>query len=126
MSINNQNKGFVQGRIKGSFIAIKGAYKFMTTEPSAMVQVFLIFLFIIAGFYYQISATEWMFQSIVFALVLSAEALNTAVEKLCDFVHIEQHKAIGFIKDTTAGAVFFTAIAAFVVQLIIFYPKIFL
>ena len=37
-------------------------------------------------------------------MVLVAEALNTAVEKIADFVHPDFHIKIGFIKDIAAGA----------------------
>ena len=126
MALRNNDLGFVKGRLKGGLIAFKGAFKFVTTEPSGMVQAVLAVFIIIASFYYRISVTEWMIQSIVIALVLAIEAMNTAVEKLCDFVHKEYHEAIGFIKDVAAGGVFFTAIAALVVEILIFWPKIFI
>lgn len=77
------------------------------------------------GFYCQISSTEWMFKILAFALVLSIEGLNTAVEKIADFIHPEYHKKIGEIKDIAAGAVTFAAIGAFIIIAIIYIPKLF-
>ena len=125
MASENQNLGFVKGRVRGGVIAMKGAFKFVTTEHSGMVQATLAILLTIAGFYFQLSQTEWMFHVIVLALVLAVEALNTAIEKLCDFVHDDFHDKIGFIKDIAAGGVWFTAIAALIVEILIFYPKMF-
>lgn len=125
MASENQDLGFVKGRVRGGVIAMKGAFKFVTTEHSGMVQAVLAILLLIAGFYYKISAIEWMFNVLVLAFVLATEALNTAVEKLCDFVHDEHHDKIGFVKDVAAGAVWFAAIAALTVELIIFWPKVF-
>ena len=122
---NHQKSGFIKGRLKGGVVAQQGAFKFVTTEHSGMVQIVLAILLISAGFYYHISTTEWMFSIIVLAMVLTAEALNTAIEKLCDFVHEDYHEKIGFIKDIAAGGVWFSAIAALVIELIIFYPKVF-
>ncbi len=124
MGKSNQKSGFIKGRIKGAYIALKGAFTFVTTEHSGMVQVSLAVLIIIAGFYYQLSPTEWMFQIIVLAMVLTAEALNTAIEGLCDFIHEDYHEKIGLIKDISAGGVWFSALAALVVTLIIFVPKL--
>ena len=124
-STKNQDLGFVRGRVRGGFIAMIGAYKFVTTEHSGMVQIILAFLLIFAGFYYKISATEWMLNIIVLAMVLAVEAANTAIEKLSDFVHEEHHDKIGFVKDIAAGAVWFAAMAALSVEIIIFGPKIF-
>ncbi len=124
MASENQNSGFIKGRIRGGLIAFKGAFLFITTEHSGMVQFALAILITIAGFYYKLSPTEWLFHTIAVTLVLAIEALNTAVEKLCDFVHDQHHNKIGFIKDISAGAVWFAAMGALVVELIIFLPKI--
>ncbi|ESU25369.1 dgkA protein [Flavobacterium saliperosum S13] len=89
-----------------------------------MVQSAIAVLMIIAGFYYTISPTEWMFQILAFGLVLSIEGLNTAVEKIADFIHPDYHERIGFIKDIAAGAVFFAALSAIAIGLIIYLPRI--
>lgn len=88
-----------------------------------MVQSFVGILLFIAGFYFEISRTEWLFQILVLGLVLSIEGLNTAVEKIADFIHPNFHEKIGFIKDIAAGAVFFAAMTAIAVILIIYIPK---
>lgn len=88
-----------------------------------MVQSFVGILLFIAGFYFEISRTEWLFQILVLGLVLSIEGLNTAVEKIGDFIHPNFHEKIGFIKDIAAGAVFFAAMTAIAVILIIYIPK---
>lgn len=126
MVTKNQNSGFIKGRIRGGFIAVKGAYLFVTTESSGMVQFALAVLLTLAGFYYKLSMTEWMFHTLAVVVVLAVEALNTAIEKLSDFVHKEHHNRIGFIKDVAAGGVFFAALGAFIVELLIFYPKLFI
>jgi len=46
-----------------------------------MVQSSIGVLLIISGFYFHISTTEWMFQTLAIGLVLSIEGVNTAVEK---------------------------------------------
>lgn len=112
------------GRLKSVVFAFKGALKLITTEHSVMVQSSLVVLMTIAGFYFEISTTEWMFQILVFGLVLSIEGMNTAVEKIADFVHPDYHERIGFIKDIAAGAVFFAAMTAIAIGAIIYIPKI--
>ncbi len=115
---------FVTGRLKSFKYAILGAYKLITTEHSVMVQFSLGILMTIAGFYFEISKTDWLFQTMAVGLVLSIEGLNTAVEKIADFIHPDFHDRIGFIKDIAAGAVFFAAVAAIAVGLIIYIPII--
>ena len=77
----------------------------------------------IAGFYFHITTTEWLFQTLAIGLVMSIEGLNTAVEKIADFIHPNYHERIGFIKDIAAGAVFFAAMTAIAIGLIIYLPK---
>jgi diacylglycerol kinase (ATP) len=118
-----KDNSFFSGRLKSVGFAVKGAYKLITTEHSVMVQFSLAILLVIAGFYFQISREEWMMQTLAFGLVLGVESLNTAVEKIADFIHPEFHPKIGFIKDIAAGAVMFAATAAIVVGLLIYVPK---
>jgi diacylglycerol kinase len=48
----------------------------------------------------------------VLSLVLLAiEALNTAIEKICDFITLEEHPEIKKIKDLGAAAVFIVVLA---------------
>lgn len=118
-----RDKSFFTGRLKSMGFALKGAIKLATTEHSVMVQSSIAVLLVIAGFYFEISREEWMFQTLAIGLVLSIEGLNTAVEKVADFIHPEFHEKIGFIKDIAAGAVFFAAMTAIVIGCIIYIPK---
>ncbi len=116
---------FFIGRVKSFRYAFKGAFLLITTEHSVITQFLLAAILIISGFLFNITKTEWLFQVLAIGLVLSIEGLNTAVEKLCDFIHSDYHKHIGFIKDIAAGAVTFAALTAMVVILIIYSPYIY-
>ncbi len=114
---------FISGRLKSVSFALKGAAKLITTEHSIMVQSSIAVIMVFVGFYFNISTTEWLFQTLSIGLVMSVEGLNTAVEKIADFIHPDYHSKIGFIKDIAAGAVFFAAITAVIIGLIIYIPK---
>lgn len=105
--------------------AALGAYKLLTTEHSVMVQFSVGVLVTIAGFYFDISKSEWLVQTLAIGLILAIEGLNTAVEKIADFIHPEYHERIGFIKDIAAGAVFFAAMTAIAIAAIIYFPYFF-
>lgn len=119
-----QDNRFISGRIKSVRYAVLGAVKLITTEHSVMVQSSVAVLMTVAGFYFSISREEWMIQILAFGLVLGIEGLNTAVEKIADFIHPDYHERIGFIKDIAAGAVFFTALSAMAIGALIYLPKI--
>jgi diacylglycerol kinase (ATP) len=120
-----KDETFFTGRLKSMVFALKGAFKLITTEHSVIVQSSLAVLMTLAGFYFGITRVEWMMQILVFGLVLSIEGLNTAVEKVADFIHPEYHERIGFIKDIAAGAVFFAALTAIAIGCIIYFPYLF-
>lgn len=119
-----QNDSFFVNRIKGAKYALKGAFILLRTEASIQVQFVIASILTIAGLYYEISATEWMFQVFSIGLIMSIEGLNTAIEEIADFIHPEFHNKIGLIKDIAAGAVFIAAMAATTIGLIIYIPKI--
>ena len=120
-----KDNAFFTGRLKSVGFAFKGAIKLITTEHSVMVQSCIAILLVISGFFFHISKTDWMFQIFATGLVLSVEGLNTAVEKVADFIHPDYHERIGFIKDIAAGAVFFAAITAIAIGLMIYLPILF-
>ena len=116
---------FITGRTKAIFYSIKGAFLLLKTEHSIQAQSIIALLFIVVGFYFEISDIEWLFQILAICLVLCAESLNTAIEKLADFIHPDDNKKIGFIKDVAAGAVFFASIFALLTIYMIYPEKIF-
>jgi len=123
--MNKKKDSFIVNRIKSVGYAFKGAYLLITTEASIKVQFFIGVVMTIAGFYFELSATEWCIQILVITLIMAAEGINTAIEAIADFIHPEHHPKIGLIKDLAAGAVFIVAIAAVVIGCIIYIPKIF-
>lgn len=114
---------FIGGRIKSVQYAAKGGWILLTTEHSIIAQCTIAIIMTIIGFWADLSPSEWMFQLFAIGLLLVAEAANTAVEYLCDFIHPERHKKIGFIKDIAAGIPFIAAIFAIIIGLIIYVPK---
>ena len=57
-------------------------------------------------------------------MVMGIEGLNTAVEKISDYIQPEDDPKIGFIKDISAGAVMIVSIIACIVGLVIYLPKL--
>ena len=95
----------------------------LKNEASIQAQAVIAVLVTIAGFYFELSANEWMMQVFAIGLVMSTEGLNTAAEEMADFVHPDFHQKIGYIKDVAAGAVFFSAITAIIIGCFIYIPK---
>lgn len=101
-----------------------GMYDLFRQENNAKIHLIAAALIVIAGFWFSLSVTEWCIIIIQVALVWSAEAFNTAIEKLADTVTSDYHPSIKIVKDVAAAGVLILAISAVIVAAIIFFPKI--
>lgn len=89
-------------------------------ENNAKIHLLIAGIVLLAGFVFRLSLAEWAIVLTLIGLVWSAEAFNTAIEKLCDFVSPGIHPQIKAIKDLSSGAVLILAITAVVVGILIF------
>lgn len=121
----SKKEPFLINRLKSVGYAFKGALFLIRTESSIKIQVCIAIGITIAGFYFNISKTEWIAQTICIGLVMSMEGMNTAMEYMSDFIHPDRHKTIGRIKDIAAGAVFIASVSAVIVAMLIYFPKLF-
>jgi len=111
-------------RIHSFKYAIRGIRMVIKSEKNMQIHLVVAVLVLIAGWFFNISTTEWMLCLLCFGLVLGAEMVNTAIEKLVDLASPQKHELAGKAKDMAAGAVLISALFAAVVGLIIFIPKI--
>lgn len=120
-----KNDGFTfRKRIKSFQYAFNGIKLLITKEHNAWIHCFAAICVLIAGALLGLSRMEWVAVVIVIGAVLTAEAVNSSIEALADLVSPEYNEAIKRTKDLAAGAVLLMAIAAAIVGLIIFIPKI--
>ena len=122
--MKNPNDSFLRGRIRSLKFALRGMWLLITTEDSIKAQLFIAIVATVLGFYFDISNIEWMIQFLAIGMVLVAEAINTAIEEVADFIHPDYHKKIGLIKDIAAGAPSFAACISLIIAGFIYIPKI--
>ena len=122
--MKNPKDGFIRGRIRSLKFAFKGLWILVSTEDSIKAQLFFALVATILGFYFDIASWEWAVQFLAIGLVLVAEAANSAIEEVADFIHPEFHVKIGLIKDIAAGAPTFAALISLIIAGIIYIPKI--
>lgn len=70
--------------------------------------------------YLSLSRAEWAVLAVLMALVLCAEAVNTAVERTVDLASTERQPRARAAKDAAAGAVLLCALAAALVGILLF------
>ena len=110
-------------RIHSFRYAFNGIRDFIFYEHNAWLHLIATVGVIILASAMHVSKTEWLALVFVTGQVWVAEAFNTCVEKIMDFVSRDKNPDIRFIKDLAAGGVLIAAITAFITALIIFIPK---
>ncbi len=102
--------------------ALKGLATVTQREAHFRIHLVAACLVVLSGWLSGISVGQWLAVTVCIALVLTAEALNAAIEALADALHPQQHPLIGQAKDMAAAAVLLAAMASIVVAALIFVP----
>lgn len=101
-----------------------GIKHLICSQHNAWIHLSATVLVVILGFIYQLSNLEWALIVLAIVIVWSAEAMNTALEQLCDYITTEHHPLIEKGKDVAAAAVLISAIGAVLIGVLVFYPHI--
>ncbi len=112
-------------RLNSFRYAWAGIVTLFRTQPNARIHLLFTMGVVAAGVFFGLSQMEWCLVSLAIAMVLAAEAFNTALEFLTDLVSPGLHPLAGKAKDVAAAAVLLTAIGAAVVGCLIFFPKVY-
>lgn len=111
--------------LKSIYHAYCGIKYTLLHERNFLIEMLLAAIVIIGAIVFKTSVTEWLAIVLCIGIVLSLEIVNTAIEKLCNFLTIEFHPSIKIIKDVASGAVLLFCLISLVVACIIFLPKFF-
>lgn len=104
--------------------AFSGIKKVFLAERNFRFHSLAAVLVVSLGFILNITTTEWLFVVLAIGLVITSEALNTAIEKLVDMVSPEKNTKAGWVKDVAAGAVLLASICALIIGLLVFVPHL--
>lgn len=86
---------------------------------------FLVGIFVIgSSIVLHVTPFEMGILGLTIMMVISAEMVNSAIEKMVDLITKEHHAEAKIAKDVAAGMVLLTAIAAFIIGSLIFLPYI--
>ena len=90
--------------------AVKGLKYAYRNEQNLAFDVGVSLLVIIAGFLFKVSISEWALLALTIGIVLSLELINSSIEAVVDLVTEEYHPLAKVAKDTSAAAVFVSAL----------------
>lgn len=106
--------------------SINGIVSYAKDGKSIILYVLGLIAEIILGFAFKVNGLEWILIICMFGIVLAVELLNTAIESVCDAVTKEYNPLIKIAKDCGSAATFVIFIVILILNIIIFYPKIFM
>lgn len=111
-------------RAKAFVYAWQGLKTLVREEHNARIHVAAATVAVVAGFLLDISSMEWCAVVMCIGMVISAEALNSAVEALADRITTDRDPFVGKAKDFGAAAVTVLAVVAVIVGMVVFLPHI--
>ena len=107
--------------IKSVKVALRGL-KLAISEQNFRICCFIGILVIVLMFWFEVVFFEKVILIFVVALVLSAELINSQIERILDILQPNFDKKIRTIKDISAGVVLLICLAAAIIGILIFLP----
>lgn len=104
--------------------AIKGLIKTFKEEQNLRVQAIAGLAVLFLAWFFKVERIEWALLIVVIFLVILVEIINSAIERAADVLKPRIDSYVKEIKDIMAAAVMIASIAAVIVGLIIFIPRI--
>jgi diacylglycerol kinase (ATP) len=104
--------------------AVKGIWFCLKNETNFRIHIGAGILATSAGFYFSISYTEWLVQTLCIGLIIFAEAVNTAIEQLVNMVSPEWRTQAGIVKDVASGAVLLISIFVLICGIMIYSERV--
>lgn len=104
--------------------AFRGIFGMMRTERNFQIHLFALIVNLFLIVFFGLNELDTALIIIVMFFVLVTEILNTAIEKICDFINPDFDERIGFIKDIAAGAVLLAAFCAVIVGVLVYWKYV--
>ena len=111
------NRGFFRGFV----YATRGVLRCVKEERNFRFH--LTFAAYVVGFatQFSLSRVEWLVLCLCIGAMLSAELINSAIERTVDRISTEQHPLSGAAKDVAAASVLILAVAVTVIGVLLFW-----
>lgn len=110
--------------LRSSAYALSGVIFLLNNEQNARVHAVNTILVAVFAYIFETSRIETAILFIAVLMVFVVEIINTAIERVFDVCHPDQHPVIKKAKDAMAGAVLISAVISATVEIIIFLPYI--
>ncbi len=112
----------LKARVRSLGYAFEGIAFMLRTQHNAWIHMVATILVLGAASSLKVSAADWRWIVLAIFLVWAAEALNTAVEYVCDKVAPDYDIVVKRAKDVAAGAVLLSAFSSACIGALTFLP----
>lgn len=110
---------------KSLLYSIKGLFWMLKSERNFQLEVLALVINLFLIVYLKLNFTDAALIFIVCFLVLVTEIINTAIEKICDFMEPNFNEKIGLIKDLAAGSVITATLLSIIVGILVYTKYLF-
>lgn len=112
----------MKNRLRSFKYAFRGIGTLLTSQMNARIHLIALVFVVVVGFLVDLNSGEWALVALAVAMVLSAEAMNSALEFLADHTAPEWHDSVQKAKDLAAASVLLAAAGALVIGFLVFIP----
>ena len=92
--------------------------KYALGHKAVQIQCILGILAVIGGIIIHLDHYEWLAFIICITMVIASEVMNTAIERIGDYLNPDEDEKIGIIKDLSSAAVLVSSIGALAVCIV--------
>lgn len=111
-------------RVQTFRYAFRGLATLLATQSNARIHALATIAVVGLGLWLGLARLEWLALVLTIGAVWSFEAMNTAIEAICDLVSPDPHPLVERAKDVAAAAVLVAALAALAVAALVFGPRL--
>jgi len=122
--VNSSQPFSWSARAKSFYYAMQGLAFVTKHEHNFRIHLMVTAFTLLTCFALRINSNDWIVILLLIFWVLFAEAINTAIEHVCNIFSPEPNEQVRIAKDVAAGAVLLSAIAATLIGAIRLWPYI--
>ena len=116
--------GLRHSTAKSFIYAFEGIRTAFRREPNLRIHTFIAVIVLLAAIFFKFNSIEWLILAFTISFVIALELLNTVLEAVVSLVSPEVKPDAKVAKDVSAAMVLVAAIAALLVGIVLFIPKL--
>ena len=116
----------VSSRLRSLGYALRGLRLMLASQHNAWIHTAATLAVLLIAAALQVKRYDWCWLVLAIAIVWTAEAMNTALEFLCDVASPEFHPLVEKAKDVAAGGVLISSLGAAIIGILVLGPPLWL